>query len=128
MARRVAELLREVEGVEIVGPVGDGREALRAFVEASRRAETRGVTGLVVLVVSVVAGLGVLFVLYRTLERDAREKERRAEEFAATLQKTQDTPESERVRAIKKLIEEKNACERELERRADCAPLDAGAD
>lgn len=100
----------------------------RAFVEASRRAEARGVTGIVVLVASVIIGLGVLFVLYRTLERDAREKERRAEEFASTLKKTQDTPESERVRAIKKLIEEKNACERELERRADCAPLDAGAD
>lgn len=35
VARRVAELLREVEGVEIVGPVGDGHEALRLFHETT---------------------------------------------------------------------------------------------
>ncbi len=35
VARRVVELLREVEGVEIVGPVGDGSEALRMFHETA---------------------------------------------------------------------------------------------
>ena len=35
VARRVVELLREVEGVEVVGPVGDGSEALRMFHETA---------------------------------------------------------------------------------------------
>ena len=97
----------------------------RAFVQASSRAETRGVTGVVVLVSAVMIGIGALFMAYRVLEEDARKKERRAEELAATLQKTRDTPEAERVKAIKTLIEEKKACERELEKRAACV-ADAG--
>lgn len=99
----------------------------RAFVQASSRAETRGVTGVVALVSAVVIGIGALFIAYRVLENDARKKERRAEELAATLQRTRDTPETERVAAIKKLIAEKTACERELEKRASCTP-DGGAD
>ena len=35
VARRVVELLREVDGVEVVGPVGDGSEALRMFHETA---------------------------------------------------------------------------------------------
>jgi energy-coupling factor transporter ATP-binding protein EcfA2 len=105
--------------------------AARAFVKASRRAEARGVTGVIALLSSVLIGLGVLFGLYRLLEKDARQKERAAEQFASTLKKSQSTPEADRVKAIKALLEEKRACEKELEKRAACGPapmVDAGAD
>jgi serine/threonine protein kinase len=104
--------------------------AAHTFVEASRRAERRGITGIVALVASVVIGLGTLFVLYQMLERDAREEQKKAEQFASALKKTGDTPESERVKAVKKLLEEKNACERQLEQKRTQCPdiIDAGAD
>jgi serine/threonine protein kinase len=95
-----------------------------AFLRASNRAEKRGVTGVVVLVSLVMIGLVVLYGLGRTLDADARKREREADAFASKLKKTQETPESERVLAIKKLIAEKNACEHELQR---CAG-DAGRD
>ena len=74
----------------------------------------------------VLIGLVVLYGLSRTLDRDARKRERDADSLASKLTKTQQTPESERVASIKKLLEAKTACEHELERRAACAGDDAG--
>lgn len=121
--------LRDARELERTSTVALSPDA-RAFIKAARRAEARGVTGVIVLVSSVLVGLVVLFGLYRMLEKDAREKERTAEEFATTLRKSQSTPEADRVRAIKTLLEEKRACEKELERRAACVPAsitDAGS-
>lgn len=129
---------KEDRGLLLRGrPLREASELLRAsrpvsadarrFLVASQRAETRGIMGVVALVGTVAIGLVVLFVLYRVLEADAREKERQAEQFTRTLQRSQNAPEAERVRAIKELLEEKAACERELERRASCGGLDAGA-
>lgn len=97
-----------------------------AFVKASRAKERRSTTGVLVLVGSVFVGMIVLFFVYRGLERDAVKREKEAERMTTTLRNAATTPESERAKAVKALLEDKRACEKELERRAICAP--AGAD
>lgn len=92
------------------------------FVQASRKNESRSRRGIFFLVSSVLVGLVVLFVLYRGLESDARERERRAENFTTTLEQPKSLSAQERSRAMSQLIEDRRACEKELERRAACAP------
>lgn len=98
------------------------------FLKASRFQEKRGITGVLVLVGSVLVGLVVLFFLYRSMKADAEQRERVAEQFASTLKNAANTPEGERARAVKALLEEKRQCERELQKqRAACEPpADAG--
>jgi hypothetical protein len=91
-------------------------DGARGFITTSRRAEARGVTGVIALVSVVMIGLGVLFGLYRMLQHDAREKERAAEALAARLRDSRQTPEAERAAAVQALLQEKHACEKELRR------------
>lgn len=104
--------------------VSDVDEPTRAFVEASRRAEKRNVTGVVVLISVLFVGLIVPFAIYQVLEAQAREKERIAQELADTLRATKQTPETARAEAIQTLLVEKHACEKRL---AQCTST-TGAD
>lgn len=104
--------------------VSDVDEPTRAFVEASRRAEKRNITGIVVLISVLFVGLIVPFGIYQVLEAQAREKERIAQEFADTLRATKQTPETARAEAIQVLLEQKHACEKRL---AQCTST-TGAD
>ena len=120
-------------------PLRDAQDLLRTpgmrlsanagkFVQASQKNESRSRRSIIVLASSVLVGLVVLFVLYRGLESDARDRERQAQSITSSIEKSKNLSAQERSKAISQLLEDKRTCEKELERRAACAPDAAAPD
>ncbi len=88
----------------------------RAFLSAFRRADVRGRTGVIALMVLFVAGGPTMCWSYQSAESQTLAEKRDAMEFVQEIARARDTPEVKRARAIEELHKSKAACEHEVER------------